>query len=260
MKVSEGFPNPHNQVCKLNKALYALKQASRQWFAKLVTELTLLGFSQSKNDYSLFINKTANHITLAAVYVDDIIITGTHPQTIDILKSHLHQKFSIKDLGLLNYFLGIEVTYVPAGIVLSQMKFIKELLHEASAVLDVKGKAVTPLPMHLKLQSDDGPLCSTPELYRSIVGKLNYLTNTRPDLAYTVQTLSQFLKHPCLSHVSALIHTLKYLNNTQSQGILLNASDTLTLQAFYDSDWGSCPDSRRSVTGYVLQFGGSPIS
>src|SRR5688572_23357200 len=76
MKVPEGFPNHHNQVCRLKKALYGLKQASRQWFAKLVHELHSQGYSQSKNDYSLFLKKSEAHIIIAAVYVDDIIITG----------------------------------------------------------------------------------------------------------------------------------------------------------------------------------------
>ena len=99
MKVPEGLPNPEQQVCLLKKSLYGLKQASRQWFAKLVSELILQGFAQSKNDYSLFIKKQDHHITLAAVYVDDIILTGTDLDSITNLKHHLHTTFSIKDLG-----------------------------------------------------------------------------------------------------------------------------------------------------------------
>lgn len=120
--------------------------------------------------------------------------------------------------------------------------------------------AVTPLPQNLKLQTDKGSLLPDPTLYRSLVGKLNFLTHTRPDLAFTVQCLSQFMQSPRTSHLEALHHTLRYVAQTAGQGILLQASDKLTLQAFSDSDWASCPDSRRSITGYVLQLGSSPIS
>ena len=97
-------------------------------------------------------------------------------------------------------------------------------------------------------------------MYCSLVGKLNFLTHTRPDLAYTVQTLSQYLQNPTQAHYNALQHTLHYVHSTTGQGILLHATDKLSLQAFSDSDWGVCIDTRRSVTGYLLWLGQSPIS
>lgn len=97
-------------------------------------------------------------------------------------------------------------------------------------------------------------------IHNSMVGKLNFLRHTRPDLAYTVQLLSQYMQQPRLAHVDALHHTLRYIADTTGQGILMNGSDALTLQAYSDSDWASCPDSRRSVTGYVVLLGSSPIS
>ena len=99
-----------------------------------------------------------------------------------------------------------------------------------------------------------------PQLYRSLVGKLGFPTHTRPDLTYTVQTLSQYMQSPTKDHFQALQHTLNYVYSTAGQGILLCASDHLSLQAFSDTDWGSCIDARRSVTGYLLLFGQSPIS
>ncbi|KAL2923679.1 Retrovirus-related Pol polyprotein from transposon TNT 1-94 [Bienertia sinuspersici] len=258
MKVPSGIPNPDQKVCKLNKSLYGLKQASRQWFAKLVSELIQLGFIQSKNDYSLFIKHTPQGITLGAVYVDDILVTGNDSDSIVALKSHLDKILSIKDLGLLNYFLGIEVGYADSGVILTQRKFTKELLETAG--LELKGKATTPLPVDLKLSATTGVLLDNPEHYRSLVGKLNFLTTTRPDLAYAVQDLSQFMQLPRSSHMEALKHTLQYVSFTMDQGILLQGSDQLTLQAFSDSNWGACPDTRKSITGYVLLLGKSPIS
>lgn len=258
MAIPEGVPHSSNHVCKLKKSLYGLKQASRQWFAKLVAELTHQGFHQSKNDYSLFIKKDGPKISVAAVYVDDIILTGNDVPTLTLLKQHLHDTFSIKDLGLLSFFLGLEISYLPTGIALTEKKFTRELLEE-SGLTSFKS-VVTPLPVNLKLQADLGDLLPDPSLYRSLVGKLNFLTNTRPDLAFTVQNLSQFMHSPRSSHMEALNHTLRYVAHTEGQGILLKATDQLTLQVFSDSDWASCPDSRRSITGYVLQLGSSPIS
>ena len=258
MLVPEGLPNPDHMVCKLVKSLYGLKQASRQWFAKLVGELHHMQFTQSKNDYSLFIKETNGKITILAVYVDDIILTGNDVQTINGLKRHLDNVFSIKDLGRLSYFLGIEVGYLPEGITLTQKKFSKELLIEAGIGCDQH--AVTPLPLNLKLKADEGQVYSDPSHYRSLVGKLNFLTHTRPDLAFTVQHLSQFLQEPREPHFNALVHVLKYVASTVGQGIMLKANEQLTLQAYSDSDWAACLNTRRSISGYVLLLGNSPIS
>ena len=102
-----------------------MKQASRQWLAKLVGELKSLGFVQSKNDYSLFTKITSHHTTLIVVYVDEILITGNDDHEITFLKQHLHHTFTIKDLGSLHYFLGIEISYSPQGLNLTQHKYTR---------------------------------------------------------------------------------------------------------------------------------------
>lgn len=122
---------------------------------------------------------------------------------------------------------------------LSQKKFTRELLHDCG--LPLKNRASTPLPLHLKLHQDLGTPLTDVELYRSLVGKLNFLTHTRPDLCFAVQALSQFMQRPCSGHLDALIHTLSYVAQTAGQGILLKADNHLVLHAFSDSDWASCP-------------------
>lgn len=192
------------------------------------------------------------------MYVDDILVTGSDKSEIKKLKNHLHDVFTIKDLGQLHYLLGIEVSYIQDSLVLTQHKFTKEIL-ESSGIAMFKG-AVTPLPLNMKLSSSDGDLIDNPILYRCLVGKLNFLTNTRPDLSYTVQSLSQFMQNPRTSHWKALTHTLNYVHTTCGQGIVLKGESKHVLQAFSDSDWAACIDSRRFVTGYILLLANSPIS
>ena len=221
-------------------------------------ELLQKGFNQSKNDYSLFIRDCGKDFIVIVVYVDDIVITGNNEDAIKDLKLHLHHIFSIKDLGHLNCFLGIEVSYVTEGIILTQQKFTKEILAECG--FDISKRTKTPLPANVKLLNDEGEVYSDPSHYRCLIGKLNFLTHTRPDLSFSVQTLSQFLQQPRLPHVQALTHVLRYLNHTSGQGILLQAAPQLTLHAYSDSDWASCPNTRRSIAGYVMLLGQSPIS
>ncbi|XP_058776876.1 uncharacterized mitochondrial protein AtMg00810-like [Vicia villosa] len=101
---------------------------------------------------------------------------------------------------------------------------------------------------------------SDPTSYRSLIGRLIYLTNTRPDISYTVQHLSQFVSQPLLPHYNAAIRLLRYLKTSPSSGILLSATSSLKLNAFADSDWARCPDSRKSITGFCILLGSSLVS
>ena len=209
-----------NAVCKLNKSLYGLKQASRQWYAKLATVLYARGYQHSVNDYSLFYKKTGNSSIFLGVYVDDIILTGDDKEEIQALKQHLDQVFKIKDLGLVHYFLGIEVLHVDKGVILTQRKFARELLqefgcHELSPVS-------CPLDLSHRLSAEEGELLDDATLYRRGVGKLNFLTNTRPDLAFAIQHLSQFMKNPRIPHYKAFMHVLRYIKGQLDFGILLH--------------------------------------
>lgn len=165
---------------------------------------------QSSHDHSLFIKRDYVDITILAVYVDDIIITCTNFATIDSIKAYLHHTFSIKDLGKFSYFL-IEVCKTCDGFLLSIQKFTKELLQDS--ILSFTRKTSTPLPTHIKLLSDDGDFYLDLDGYRSLVGKLNFLTHTKPGLAFVVQSLSQFMHAPRVPDYHALIiHTLIYVD------------------------------------------------
>ncbi|CAH9106827.1 unnamed protein product [Cuscuta europaea] len=192
------------------------------------------------------------------VYVDDLLITGSNPDMISSFKSSLASTFPVKDLGHMKYFLGLEVARSERGIFLCQRKYVLDILTETGLV----GAKPTPFPMpqNHQLQSDDGPYFSELDRYRRLVGKLIYLTLTRPDINYSVHILSQFMQTPRLAHWEAVLRVLRYLKGHPGQGILFGHHTSLSLTGFCDSDWASCPITRRSVTGYFVTLGGSPIS
>ena len=148
-----------NFVCRLNKSLYGLKQASRQWFAKFSAAIQAAGYVQSKADYSLFTCRNGKSFTALLIYVDDILITGNDLKAISTLKNFLHNHFRIKDLGDLKYFLGIEVSRSKKGISISQRKYTLEIL-KGGGVLGVK-PVNFPMEQNTKL-SDVGDLLKDP--------------------------------------------------------------------------------------------------
>jgi len=161
-------------------------------------------------------------------------------------------------LGLVHYFLGIEILQVDEGLLLTQRKFANDLLHEFDC--HDTSAVSCPLDITCKLTANEGDLFDNPSLYRKGVGKLNFLTNTRPDLAFAVQHLSQFMQAPRVPHYNAFLHVLRYIRGQPDLGVLLHKNADCTLQAYCDSDWAACPHTRRSVSGYVVFLGDSLIS
>ncbi|BBG96445.1 transposable element gene [Prunus dulcis] len=195
--------------------------------------------------------------TALLIYVDDIVITSNDPIAISALKDFLHRYFRIKDLGDLKYFLGIEVSRSKQGIFLSQRKYALEILKDAKLL----GAAPVDFPMEKGLKlSDKGELLKDPAHYRRLVGRLIYLTITRPDITYSVHVLSRFMHAPRKPHMEAALRILRYLKKSPGQGILLSSQNDLTLRAFCDSDWAGCPNTRRSTTRYCVFLGSSFIS
>ncbi|XP_034217357.1 uncharacterized mitochondrial protein AtMg00810-like [Prunus dulcis] len=245
-------------VCRLHKSLYGLKQASRNWFAKFTNALQDAGFVQSLADYSLFTRYHDNSFTIILIYVDDIVITENDPKAIQSLKDFLHARFRIKDLGNLKIFLGIEVARSKKGIFISQRKYALDILDDAG-LLGARPYSF-PMEQTLRLNPTDGKPLQDPTRYRRLVGRLIYLTVTRPDLSFTVHVLSRFMHEPHQPHLDAALRVLRYLKGYPGQGILFPTTNNLKLKAFCDSDWASCPTNRRSVTGYCTFLGDSLIS
>ena len=184
MDLPPGFPSKGetpNLVCKLNKSLYGLKQASRQWFAKFSSTILKQGFLQSKSDYSLFTRVQGSVFIALLVYVDDILIASNDMPSVHALKDSLHAEFKLKDLGNLKYFLGLEVARSAKGISLCQRKYALDILSD-SGMLGSKPVA-TPMEQNLKIGQSTGDLLDDPSLYRRLLGRLLYLIVTRPDIS-----------------------------------------------------------------------------
>ena len=181
-------------MCQLNKSLYGLKQASRNWFHKFSSSICDVGFEQSRTDYSLFTKVCDNSFTTILLYVDDIIITGNNEKMIDHLKKFLNSHFWIKDLSPLKFFIGAEVSRSKVGISICQRKYSLDILEETGSLGTKLAKF--PTEQNLKLNSTNGDLLKDPTHYHRIVGKLIYLTITRAEITYAVSTLSQFMQQP----------------------------------------------------------------
>ncbi|KAK2989742.1 hypothetical protein RJ640_030235 [Escallonia rubra] len=214
--------------------------------------------STSQSDHSLFTFTRQGSFLAVLIYVDDVIVTGTDSAKISWLKHYLDTKFHIKDLGKLKYFLGIEVARSSDGIMLSQRKYVLDILTECG--LTGCKPSSSPMAEQHQLDLNSGELCDDPGQYRRLIGRLLYLTITRPDISYVVHILSQFMHKPRRPHYDAAIRVLRYLKNSPGQGILLSSNSSLSLRAYCDADWAGCPTTRRSTTGYIVFLGSSPIS
>lgn len=259
MKIPQGFSSPGDtRVCRLRKSLYGLKQAPRCWFSKLVDALLKYGFSQTRSDYSLFIYSRNGVSLRILVYVDDLIISGNSPSEITAFKSYLSVCFYMKDLGFLKYFLGIEVARSQEGIYLCQRKYATDIVTE-TGLLGCR-PAGCPIEQNHRLALTKSLELPDPQPYRRLVGRLIYLLATRPDLTYPVHILSQFMHAPRETHWLAALQVVRFLKGTLGQGILLRSNSPFHITGWCDADFSSCPLTRRSLTGWFVQLGSSPIS
>ncbi|KAG7594381.1 Retrotransposon Copia-like N-terminal [Arabidopsis thaliana x Arabidopsis arenosa] len=249
---------PEKPVCRLVKSLYGLKQASRQWFHKFSGVLLQNGFIQSFFDPKMFVRVTSDCFLALLVYVDDIMLVSNKDSAILDIKQLLATEFKIKDLGQLRYFLGLEVARSKEGISVSQRKYALELLEEFG-FLGCK-PVPTPMELNLKLSQDTGDLLSDPSYYRKLIGKLVYLTVTRPDICFAVNKLSQYMSNPRAPHLATAHRILRHLKNDPGQGVFYPVTSSLTLRAYADADWSNCPESSRSISGYCVFLGDSLIS
>jgi hypothetical protein len=185
-------------VWKLKKALYGLKQAPRAWYGRIDSFLMSLGFTKSKEDSNLYFKVMNDEPVILLLYVDELFLTGEE-NLITECKKNLASEFEMKDLGLMHYFLGLEVWQSPKRIFLNQGKYAVEILKRFD-MLECNSMN-TPMEMKLKLLVDTSSELIDAMLYRQIIGSLMYLMNTKLYICFVVNTLSQFLVEPRHVHL-----------------------------------------------------------
>jgi hypothetical protein len=263
MDISEGY------CLKLLKSLYGLKQAPRNWNKNIVEQIKSLGFKQCVLDNCLFVKYINQEIYLISLYVDDILVAGSNLKEVERIKRQFTERYEMKDLGELNFYLGMKITRTDKFIKLDQSGYIREILEKYDYLLrGYEGRTYnTPMERELKLRKLERLSMSAKQKayvaefpYQNIVGALLYLAlNTRPDISYAVGVLARFNTYPNYRACKALVRLLIYLRTTPSVGIQFK-NDDLNLFAYSDADWAGDLDTRRSTTGYVVYAAGGPIA
>ncbi|KAI0525093.1 hypothetical protein KFK09_004483 [Dendrobium nobile] len=246
-----------NHVCLLKKAIYGLKQAPRQWFHKFSSHLISHGFKQSQADYSLFTFTNSDIQIHLLIYVDDILLAGNHSETVSKLIQNLSHQFIMKYLGTVNHFLGIQIQNNSTSYFLSQSTYATSILSQArmSSCKPLSNPSFTKLP---NIPFTD-PILHNPLSYKQFTGSLQYLTITRPDIAYSVNVLCQHMHDSQPVHYHLLKRLLKYLQGTIHFDLPITKGP-LKLTTLSDADWASDPTTRRSTLGYCSFLGSTLIS
>jgi len=210
-------------VCHLRKSLYGLKQSPRAWFGKFSSVIQQFGMTCSEADHSVVYRHSRAGSIYLVVYVYDIVLIGNDNHDIPQIKQHIYHHFQTKDLGKLMYFLGNEIAQSNNGIVISQRNSALDILEETGLM---NSKSVeTPMDPNAKLLPSQGEPLSDLDKYRRLVGKLNYLTVTCPDISFANSVVSQFLNSLCVDHWNAVIRIFRYIKKCSGKGLLYGHSN-----------------------------------
>jgi hypothetical protein len=254
-----GFKTHDRQthVCRLKKALYGLKQSPRAWYDRIGSFLMSLGFTKSKANSNLYYEVVDGKSVILLLYVDDLFLTEDN-KLIAKSKRKLATEFEMKDLSMMHYFLGLEVWQKPDEILLNQGKYAIEIL-KRFGMMDCKSMP-TPKVTNLKLLSDTSSETVDATMYRQMIGSLMYLTNTRPDICFSMNTLSQYMVEPRRVHLIIEKHVLRYLKGTVDYGLRYTSDREIRLQGYANSDWVGSVANQKSTSRCCFNLGLAMIS
>jgi transposase InsO family protein len=266
MRQPKGFIDSGKEhlVCKLKHSLYGLKQSPRCWNSALDDQLKKMSFKQSNNDPCIYISYalTGEVSFIMGVYVDDVILAGKSKEKMTEIKKALAEKFDLKDLGELKYFLGVNVQMKRecGAIWIGQSLYIESVLKKFG--METAKAISTPVDTGIKLlKATTGNDIADPELYQSAIGSLLYIsTKTRPDIAYAVGNVARFCSNPSKEHWVAVKRIFRYLRGTTDLGLLYKKSSPAELIGYSDADWGGDIQDSKSTSGYCFEIGGTLVS
>ena len=246
------------KVLKLKKALYGLKQAPRAWNTRIDKYFQDKNFSKCPYEHALYIKIKNEDILIVCLYVDDLIFTGSNSSMFEELKKDMAKEFEMTDIGLMSYYLGIEVKQEDKGIFITQEGYAKEVLKKFK--MDDSNPVSTPIECGVKLSKHDEGGKVDPTLFKSLVGSLRYLTCTRPDILYAVGIVSRFMEAPTTTHFKTAKRILRYIKGTTNYGLFYSSSNNYEIVGYSDSDWSGDLDDRKSTTGFVFFMGNTAFT
>ena len=252
-----------NHVCKVNKAMYGLKQSANEWYETIKGRLESpdLEFKRLESDHAVFMIRNELSTVYLAIYVDDIAIFGDDKALISDIKAKLSSTFEMKDLGLAKRFIGLDITRNSDGdVIVSQEHYLRRCL-ERFGMQDAK-PVYTPMDPSLKLRKrQDGDNSTDATLYREIIGSFNHAAiYSRPEIAFAISKLSQFMSDPSDTHMAAAKHFMRYIVGTIALRQVYSANKPLKLECFSDASWSDDLDDSKSHSGYANFLNGASIS
>ncbi|KAJ9553109.1 hypothetical protein OSB04_017154 [Centaurea solstitialis] len=256
----EGFVDKDHpdHVYILDKALYGLKQAPRVWYDSLSQFLVESGYSKGKIDNTLFVKREGEHIMLVQIYVDDIIFGSTCPNFCDTFSKLMMTRYEMSMMGELNFFLGLQVKQLSAGIFINQAKYIKDILKKYN--LENAKIMKTPMSPSCALDSDPDGKAVDVTTYRGMIGSLMYLTASRPDIMFSTCLCARYQSKPKESHLKAVKRIFRYLKGTVNLGLWYPKGSGYELTGYTDADHGGCKLDRKSTTGHIQFLGDKLVS
>lgn len=259
MNQPEGYNDNTGRVCKLNKAIYGLKQAGRTWNQKLNKILLKFGLLKSKCDPCVYFNREWNLVI--AIYVDDFLIFYRDKRQLHAIKLHLNESLHMKDVGEAKECIGIQITKNKNFIELSQEMYIEQMLRKFGMenAKATKTPADPNIKLSVKMWDEKNDASGVP--YQEVVGSLLYASQiTRPDISFAVNNVSRFNVQHANEHWNAVLRILRYLIGTKNYKLRYEKQSTIKIEAYSDADYASDVDKRRSCTGYIIKLAGAAIS
>lgn len=261
MNQPEGFHDGTSKVCKLNRSLYGLKQASRMWNERFHQFMEKIKFKRCQSDHCLYIRSNAGATCYILLYVDDLIIMCRDIKVIETIKRLLSNEFEMTDIGRANTFLGIHIERDEntGTIKIGQAEYFRRMLRKFN-MMDCKPIA-TPIENGLDLKKGEiNQNCDAP--YRELIGCLTYATlTTRPDLCAATSYFSRFQSCFGFDHYTHAKRILRYINGSMNLKMIYKKNlNAAPLVGYVDADWAGDKNDRKSTSGYVFKIFGNTVS
>ncbi|KAK6158984.1 hypothetical protein DH2020_006298 [Rehmannia glutinosa] len=260
MEQPEGFvvPGQEKKVCRLVKSLYGLKQAPRQWHIKFDNVMMSNGFRINECDKCVYVKGTPDSFIIVCLYVDDMLIMGSTRELIMRTKNMLKDNFDMKDLGLADVILGLQVKQLKDGTFISQTKYTRDLMKKFG--IEEKSSVKIPMNTSVKMDMDADGKAVDQTRYKALIGSLLYLTTSRPDITFAVGLCARFQSNPKESHMSAVKRIFRYLKGTIQYGLFYPKNENFSLKGYSDSDYAGNIDDRKSTSGSCQFLGDYLVS